>query len=132
MNKPGRSFYIFTGFFLLLVTFAGFAAKIYKGPGALLLNNSMAGLFYETFWCLLIFMFFYDIHPFKIGLGVFVLTSALEFLQLWHPPFLQVIRNTFIGAALLGNSFNWLDFPYYIAGCLAGILAIFFLKRTAK
>jgi hypothetical protein len=47
-------------------------------------------------------------------LWVLAITCALEVLQLWHPPFLQAIRSTFAGRALIGTTFVWWDFIYYI------------------
>jgi hypothetical protein len=56
----------------------------------------------------------------KIPAWVFIITSALEVLQLWHPKFLEMIRSSFIGSALIGTTFSWLDFPHYAMGCFIG------------
>jgi hypothetical protein len=112
---------------ILLITIMGFGSKLYSGVCSDWFNNSLAGLFYETFWCLVVFFINPRHKAIKIALWVLVFTSALEFLQLWHPPFLQIIRSTFIGAALIGTSFNWSDFPYYIAGCIAGFILMKYL-----
>jgi len=56
----------------------------------------------------------------KIPLWVFIITCALEVLQLWHPKFLEMIRSSFIGSALIGTTFSWLDFPHYAIGCFIG------------
>lgn len=117
--------------FLLIVgvTLIGFGAKYYRGPCQFWVNNSLAGLFYDVFWCLVLYFILPGVKSYKIAIWVFLITSMLEFLQLWHPPFLQSIRNTFLGAAFLGNSFNWLDFPYYLVGCSMGMILIKILKR---
>jgi len=49
-------------------------------------------------------------------------------LQLWHPPFLELIRSTFWGRALIGTSFSWWDFPHYIFGSAIGGFLIEKLK----
>ena len=67
---------------------------------------------------------------FKIVIFVFIITCCLETLQLWHPEFLEVIRSNFIGVTILGNSFNWLDFPYYFIGSLLGYLWLYKIKKT--
>ncbi|MDP6778276.1 MAG: DUF2809 domain-containing protein, partial [Candidatus Latescibacteria bacterium] len=54
--------------------------------------------------------------------NVLAVTCALEVLQLWHPPFLELVRRSFVGATLLGTSFDWVDFPHYVAGCAIGWL----------
>jgi len=106
---------------LVVVTPLGFAFKFYSGPGNGWFNNYGAGALYEIFWILLAFLFF----PSKraanvIPVCVFVITCILECLQLWHPPFLEVMRSSFPGSALLGTTFVWWDFPYYLLGCLVG------------
>lgn len=49
-----------------------------------------------------------------------LLTCAIEFLQLWHAPFLESIRATLPGRLVLGNTFSWIDFPAYILGTALG------------
>ncbi|NIO82881.1 MAG: DUF2809 domain-containing protein, partial [Candidatus Aminicenantes bacterium] len=79
-------------------------------------NDSLGGSFYEIFWCLVAFLFFQKSKPWKIATIVLTITCLLEFLQLWHPPFLQAIRRNFIGVTIFGDSFTWSDFPYYFVG----------------
>ena len=115
---------------LLVVTPLGFAFKFYSGPGNGWFNNYGAGVLYEVFWCLVVFFFI----PKKryitfIAIGVFTVTSIFETLQLWQPQFLQEIRSTFLGAALLGTTFVWWDFFYYILGCLVGWLCMQLLSE---
>jgi len=98
----------------------GFYSKFYEGPAAEWVNDSLAGVFYEIFWCLMVFLFFIRIKPFIIAVIVLLATSILEFLQLWHPPVLEFIRSFFIGQVVFGTSFTWSDFPYYIIGCGIG------------
>ena len=41
----------------LLVTIpVGVYTKFYQGPAADWVNNSLGGVFYEIFWCLLVFL----------------------------------------------------------------------------
>ncbi len=114
--------------YLLVITMAGFASKLYTGIGASWFNNSLAGMFYEVFWCLVVLFITPTLKPIIISAWVLILTFLLEFFQLWHPQFLELIRKSFMGSALLGNSFNCFDFPYYIIGCVLG----FFLIATIK
>ncbi len=115
---------------LLIVTPAGFYSKLYSGPASMWVNNSLSGLLYVVFWCLLIFLLFPGIRIRVNVLAVFLVTCLLEFLQLWNPQFLNYIRSFFIGQALLGNSFTWSDFIYYFAGGITGALWIFMIKRN--
>ena len=74
---------------LAVVLPLGFLLKFYTGPGQDWLNNSVAGLAYVIFWCLVFFFVWPSrraITP--IVAGVLLVTCVLETLQLWHPPFL--------------------------------------------
>ena len=112
---------IWIGFSLLIVTPAGFLFKFYSGPAQWWFNNYGVGVLYEIFWILLIFF----LAPRrglinKVALWVFTVTCVLEFLQLWHPWFLEKIRSYFFGSALIGTTFAWWDFPHYVIGCFMG------------
>ena len=106
---------------LLIVTPLGFASKFYSGPGAWWFNNYSGGIMYEIFWCLFFAWLCRHTSTFQIAFWVFLITCALESLQLWHPPFLECIRASFLGRALIGTTFSWLDFPHYLVGCLLGL-----------
>lgn len=117
-------------FSLCIITPVGFLFHTYTGPGRTWFNQYGAGVLYEVFWCLVVFFFI----PSKkreahIAISVFVITSILEVLQLYQPPFLQQLRATFLGAALLGSTFVWLDFPYYALGCFIAYLG---MRKIAK
>ena len=106
---------------LIVVTPAGFLFKGYSGPAQRWFNNYGAGLLYEIFWCLVIFLWIPRRNSAtKIALWVFGITSLLEVLQLWHPWILEQIRSSFLGRALIGTSFSWWDFPHYAIGCVIG------------
>jgi hypothetical protein len=108
--------HVYTLISIALITPAGFCSKFYTGPGADWANNSLGGVFYEIFWCLAVFFFSNTLSPLRIAAFVFVCTCGLEFLQLRHPPFLEFLRSFFIGRTILGTTFAWSDFPYYILG----------------
>ena len=96
----------------------GLVTKLYGGPGAAWVHAHAGGFFYVIFWCLLVLLIWPLLSPARVGITVFLVTSSIEFLQLWHPPPLQMIRSTFLGQALLGSYFSWSDFPYYAAGAV--------------
>jgi hypothetical protein len=118
---------------LALVTPLGFLFKLYAGPGHRWLNNSVAGVLYEVFWCLVLF-FIWPRRRYATWLAVLVLaiTSLLEVLQLWHPMLLEQVRATFLGQALIGTTFSWGDFPYYVLGCALGWLWMQALSRSPR
>jgi hypothetical protein len=123
---------IVTGLILLLLIPVGFYSKLYRGPAHYWVNDSLSGVFYEIFWCLFFFLILPRARVGVIAVLVFLVTSSLEFLQLWQPAFLVPVRNNFFGQALIGNSFTWSDFPYYAAGCLLGWLLMKALSAGSK
>ena len=106
---------------IILIVPLGLYTKIYNGPAFNWVNNSLGGVLYVIFWSLLFSLLAAGAKSWKIVGLVFLGTCAIEFLQLWHPPFLETIRSTFIGATLFGNSFSWLDMAHYIIGALASL-----------
>ena len=117
-------------FSLLIVVVMGFVFKFYTGPAHQWFNNYGAAIFYEIFWCLLVFLLVPSQGAVvQIPLWVFNVTCALEFLQLWHPPVLEQFRSTFLGRILIGTTFSWWDFPHYVLGC---VLGWFWLRQIGK
>ena len=113
---------------LTIIVPLGFATKFYSGPGSYYVNNYLCGVFYVIFFILLVHAVIAGATPFRASISVLTLTCALEALQLWKPPLLVKIRSTFIGVALLGEKFDWFDFPHYFAGAVVG----FYLVKTCR
>ena len=105
---------------LAVITPAGFLTKFYTGPGSGWVASSAGGFLYVVFWIALLLALFPGLSRAAACAGVAAATCAIEFTQLWHPPFLERIRANFLGHALIGSTFAWSDFPYYLAGALAG------------
>jgi hypothetical protein len=111
----------------------GFGLKYYSGPGHIWCNLYGAAVLYEVFWCLAAFLLFPSrkaIVP--IAIIVFLATCGLEFLQLWRPPVLQAIRSFRPGVWLIGNGFDWWDFPHYITGCVLGWVVLNIIVPVAR
>ena len=115
---------------IILITPLGFATKFYRGPAENWISNSLGGIFYEIFWCLIVYLFFPKLRIWKIALGVFLVTCSLEFLQLYSNPILEAIRSTFIGRTIIGTSFVGSDFGYYLFGSLTGLFILLKIKRS--
>jgi len=107
---------------LPVVVACGLATKSYPGPGRWWVNDwGPASVAYEVLFMLLAFLVVprrEAITP--IAVAVCAITCVLEFLQLWHPLWLQAARSTFPGRMLLGNAFSWWDLPAYPIGCILG------------
>ncbi len=123
---------LLTLLFLFVVVPIGFLTKFYSGPAQHWISDSFGGLLYEIFWCLAVFFIFPKSKPLIVALAVFTVTCILEFMQLWHPPFLEVIRSNFIGRTILGNAFTWFDFPYYLAGSVMGFGILKFISKLKE
>ena len=117
---------------ILIIVPPGLYSKFYSSQATNWVNNSLGGVLYVIFWCLFAFLFLSNTKPWKIATAVFAITCFLEFLQLWHPSFLEFLRSNFIGRTILGTSFTWSDFPYYIVGCGIGWLWMKSLQKHTK
>ncbi|MFM2061436.1 MAG: hypothetical protein RLZZ507_1106 [Cyanobacteriota bacterium] len=115
---------LFTFSFLIIVLITGLLYSKYR-YSVPWLNQEVGGIFYVIFWCLLAFLFIPTRRTvWQIPLWVLAITCLIEFLQLWHPPFLDYLRSFWWGKMVLGNVFNWADFPYYFIGSGLGWLGL--------
>lgn len=114
---------------LFIIIPLGLFSKIYSGTGQEWVNNKLGGFFYEIFWCLIFFIILPKSKPIRIVIGVFVVTCILEFIQLFDNSFLDIIRSNFIGRTIIGSSFTWSDFPYYLIGSVLGFLTLIKLEK---
>lgn len=112
---------------LVAVVPLGFYTKLYSGPWEHWVNNSLGGVFYVIFWSLLLSLLLPEVRRWKVIILIFLITCSLEFMQLWHPPFLERVRSTFLGATLIGNSFVWLDLLHYLLGSLVSVVLLHYL-----
>jgi hypothetical protein len=117
---------------LLIIIPIGFYTKFYSGNASKWVNNSLGGVFYEIFWCLVIYLVFHKLKPILIASAVFLVTCALEFTQLWKPQFLEILRENILIRTIIGSSFTWSDFPYYIIGSIAGFALIVLIKKISE
>ncbi|MCB9850390.1 MAG: DUF2809 domain-containing protein [Phycisphaerales bacterium] len=80
-------------------------------------------MLYEVFWVFVIAFVFPRLATWRVAGIVLIATCVLECLQLVHVAWLDAIRATFLGAALLGNGFDVWDFSHYLIGsALGGVL----------
>lgn len=110
----------------------GYIARFSQGLGAEWLHDIAGSLAYQTFWILLVMVCFPKASVMRVAIAVFLASCAIEFLQLWKPPFLQAIRATLPGRLVLGNTFTWLDFPPYFVGSVLGWAWVKALQRWTR
>lgn len=110
---------------ILVIVPLGLLSKKYTGLAQWWVNDYSGDILYEVFWCLSVFLLSPNRQAVTyVPLGVFGVTCAIEFLQLWHQPVLDSFRSTWLGKLLLGTTFAWGDFPHYAVGCIIGWLLL--------
>lgn len=100
----------------------GFGTKLYEGPGGFWVHAYAGALCYEIFWIFLLKAVFMRAPIVPMAMGVFLVTSVLEFLQLSRHPGLEWIRSFFLGRALIGDGFDPWDFLYYGIGSVGAVV----------
>ncbi|MEZ5352640.1 MAG: DUF2809 domain-containing protein [Bryobacteraceae bacterium] len=103
----------------LLTATLGYAVR-FHAPAPEWLRDASGGAAYVVFWILAAAIVFTEAAPFRLALFALMATCAVEFLQLWRPPWLEALRATLPGRLVLGTTFAWQDFPPYIAGAWIG------------
>lgn len=127
---PEKISMIKTIILIVVIAALGFLAKLIPPGEASWISHQLAGLFYVTELSLILYLFFSEHFIFLLVLAAFLLTSLVEFLQLWHPAFLEPVRSSFLGHTIIGSTFSWLDFPWYIGGAVLGWLLLKWVKTN--
>ncbi len=87
----------------------------------------------DALWSLMVFFGFGFLFPRLSTLATAASALAFSFLietsQLYHASWIDTIRATRLGALVLGNVFNWPDFPAYALGILIGACLEFLLRK---
>ena len=84
-------------------------------------SRIMPGSLYVIAWIFFTLVLAPRLAPLPVCIAALLGTSAIEFLQLWHPPLLEAVRATLPGRLVLGSTFVWGDFPAYGIGALLGM-----------
>ncbi|MBD2018106.1 DUF2809 domain-containing protein [Microcoleus sp. FACHB-53] len=113
---------------LLIILPLGYMIR-FHGATPEWMNDLFGSIAYEIFWILLIALLFPKASPLWMAIGVCLATCVVEFLQLWHPPFLEAMRATLPGRLVLGNSFTWSDFLSYFIGSFFGWMWMWGLRQ---
>lgn len=117
---------------ILILIPIGLLTKRYTGPGMIWVNYSLGGVIYVIFWSLVVSLFYKHPRVWQPAAWVFLVTCILESLQLWHPAWLEKIRQTFLGRAMLGTSFAWLDFVHYMIGSVLAVVLLALFRSPEK
>jgi hypothetical protein len=81
----------------------------------------------DALWALLVFiglgLLFPSQRTWRLAALAFGVACADEFSQLYHAPWIDAVRRTWLGHAILGDVFAWPDLVAYAAGIAAGAIA---------
>lgn len=89
-------------------------------------------MLYVLFWIVVVTLVVPSLHPWTTACGVLLATCLLEITQLWKPPVLERVRQTFIGHALIGSTFEGWDLLHYGVGAVLGGLFIQKMKQSVE
>lgn len=89
----------------------------------------------DTLWALAVSLGFSIVFIRTSGRTIFIISLlfsfAIEFLQLYHSPWIDTLRSYKIGALILGSGFLWSDLVCYTVGVALGTtLYIFICVRS--
>jgi hypothetical protein len=115
---------------LILVTvLAGLSTRVIKQH--LPTIGDMAG---DALWATMVFFILSFLWPAtstaKRAAGAVAISFAVEFSQLYHRPWIDEIRRTWLGAMVLGWGFDWRDLLCYVAGVFLGIIVERWARRA--
>lgn len=96
----------------------------FHSPAPEWLNDLLGSIAYQILLMMLVAFCLPKASLAWVAAWVCLASCAIEFLQLWQPPFLQAIRATLPGRLVLGNTFSWSDFPSYFIGSFVGCLGM--------
>lgn len=117
---------------LLVLIPLGIGTKFYGGPAAGWVHGHAGGVLYVIFWTVVVVLAGPSLSPWTAAGAVFVVTCGLEFSQLWSPSWLDAIRDTFFGHALLGSTFGRWDLLHYAIGAVCGGLFVREVSRRTS
>jgi len=132
MQNPETEKRLTASIYALILIPLGILVKEYNGPGEHIIADKLAGTLYVIFWCLIAFTIFHRVNVKILITSVFVITCSLEFLQQLASPLLDAIRTNYIGRALIGNSFSWSDFIFYLIGAIVSYFALLYIEIKKK
>ncbi len=126
MAKYKRWFYFL---FILLTIPAGLGTRIYASQIPMLVANYGGDVLYATFIFFAVRLLLIRYPLVKIGIISYLICITIETLQLYHAPWIELIRHTPPFGLILGYGFLWSDWICYLAGTLLGFFIAMLLEK---
>ncbi len=122
-EKPFRRSWPFYALGAVLVIGMG----LFWRSGILPLSSVLAKYGGDSLWALLVFLgfgfAFSRSSTLRIVLIAVCFAWSIEFLQLYHAPWIDLVRSTRVGRSILGSTFNSPDLLAYVVGIAFGAFA---------
>jgi hypothetical protein len=126
--KRNRFFYFVAG---CVVVALGLASRRY----AAVLPEFLAEYSGDTLWALMAFLTVGFVFPrwstLSVSAAALAISYAVEISQLYHAPWIDNVRHTWLGGLALGYGFLWSDILCYTVGVTLGaVIEVAFYKST--
>ncbi len=90
----------------------------------------------DVLWATMVYMGLCIVRPkwhWGMMFGItLVIAYSIEVTQLYHTPWIDTLRNTTLGALILGFHFVWSDFICYSIGGVLGLGIDYLVSRTLE
>lgn len=114
---------------MVLVFITALYTKEYHGEYQQLITAHIGGVLYVLFGSLLFSVVWPSLKAWQAATLAMICTSLLEVVQYFRFPFLVDLTRSRVFLYLLGNSFNPLDFVYYLIGGVIGFGVLFLIVK---
>jgi hypothetical protein len=96
-------------------------------------DKAFGDTLWATMFYLLIILLLPNVRTVVAAAMTVAITFGIEFLKLYHAPWIDSLRANVIGGMILGHAFIWHDFLSYILGTALGVLLdrIVILRRSS-
>ncbi|NDV80976.1 DUF2809 domain-containing protein [Bacteroides sp. 51] len=106
----------------LIIVLLGLASRKYGNvlPGFVAVYSG------DTLWAAMVYFGLRILFPttsiLKVAIGALLFSYCIEISQLYQADWINAIRNTTLGALILGHGFLWTDMLCYTAGILLSVI----------
>ena len=122
MSAPHRNRLVYAGAVIAVIA-AGLASRKYPH----VLSASLGKYPGDALWALMVFLLIAFAMPrwrsAVVAALALLVSSSVEFSQLYQAPWINSIRASTLGHLVLGSTFNWHDLTAYTFGVVVGYLA---------
>ena len=116
----------------LIIVLLGLASRKYGN----VLPEFIAAYSGDTLWAAMVYFGLRILFPstsiLKVAVGALLFSYCIEISQLYQADWINAIRNTTIGALILGHGFLWTDLVCYTVGVLLSAVVDYWINRKSR